>query len=227
MMRRLTDDENRLVMFLLGNDVPSDTLVEPLSDGNMGSLRFGVASARKFGSSIVSATFNDIDGVPVSATLNVDQFGELFELDVLKADFSPLRQIPPIAAIRFSTLPRGVLGSAKMTEFSVDPMVNTVANSLPSAPQRSLAPVLPVRATSRPTPVVVGQSKAQLAPIEESGQSTARNGCRNAATSKPPIAVAITTGWMPLRGRYSSHLQPDLQPNRTTLNVTGWHEDGT
>tara|TARA_R110001606_G_scaffold371109_1_gene527795 strand:+ start:376 stop:507 length:132 start_codon:yes stop_codon:yes gene_type:complete len=30
----------------------------------------------------------------VSATLNVDQFGELFELDVFEGDFSPLREIP-------------------------------------------------------------------------------------------------------------------------------------
>jgi hypothetical protein len=103
MMRRLTEDENRLVRFLLGKNVPSDALVEPMSDGGMGSLQFGSRSNRRFGSCIASATFTDTDGVPVSATLNVDQFGELFELDIFKADFSALQQIPPVADIKSET----------------------------------------------------------------------------------------------------------------------------
>jgi hypothetical protein len=33
--------------------------------------------------------FKDIDGTPVSAALNVDQQGNLYELDIWKVDFSP------------------------------------------------------------------------------------------------------------------------------------------
>ena len=38
--------------------------------------------------------FNDADGVPVSAALNLDQDHHLFELDVWKVDFSPLQRWP-------------------------------------------------------------------------------------------------------------------------------------
>jgi hypothetical protein len=77
-------------------------LVEEMKDGGMGSLQFvnSSAGARRLGSAIGEAWFKDADGVPACAQLTSDQDGRLFELDVWKVDFSPLRRIPPVSEIR-------------------------------------------------------------------------------------------------------------------------------
>jgi hypothetical protein len=74
----------------------SDALVEDLADGGMGSIRFRghQQDKRAFGRQIGEATFVDEDGIVVSATLNLDQHGDLFELDLWKVDNSPLRKYP-------------------------------------------------------------------------------------------------------------------------------------
>ncbi len=76
-------------------------LVEDMSDGGMGSIRFRAArrGKRLFGQQISEATFVDDDGIAVSATLNLDQHGELFELDLWKVDNSRLRRYPEHDAI--------------------------------------------------------------------------------------------------------------------------------
>ena len=65
-----------------------------LSDGGMGSIRFGELDERRFGEQIAEMTLLDKDGIPVSFALYIDQEGNLFELDVFKSDFSPLKEIP-------------------------------------------------------------------------------------------------------------------------------------
>ena len=71
-------------------------LVDDRSDGGMGSIRFRAAGPgkRQFARQIGEATFVDDDGIAVSATLNLDQHGELFELDLWKVDNSKLRRYP-------------------------------------------------------------------------------------------------------------------------------------
>ena len=71
-------------------------LVQDMQDGGMGSIQFHrqTSDERRFGKEIAEGTFRDNDGVLVSVTLNLDQFGELFELDVWKVDFSPLVRYP-------------------------------------------------------------------------------------------------------------------------------------
>jgi K+/H+ antiporter YhaU regulatory subunit KhtT len=104
-VRHLTDEERELVAFMLGSAaaLPKDTLVEPMADGEMGSLRFvSDREDRKFGAELSRTTFVDSDGVAVSAILHADQFGQLFELDIFKADFSPLKRIPPISEMKIS-----------------------------------------------------------------------------------------------------------------------------
>jgi hypothetical protein len=85
-------------------DTLRDLQVRPMSDGGMGSLlllpRGCPEAGRVLGETIASAEFIDIDGVPVSVTLNSDRHGQLFELDVWKADFSPLRAWPDAVALR-------------------------------------------------------------------------------------------------------------------------------
>jgi hypothetical protein len=72
--------------------------VEDMDDGKMGSLRLyptGVREgSRTFGCLIAEASYTDDDNVPVSVAINVDQNGLIFELDVFKADFSPIRRLP-------------------------------------------------------------------------------------------------------------------------------------
>jgi hypothetical protein len=74
----------------------ANALVQDMADGGMGSIRFCAPSPeeRSFGKEIAEASFRDADGVLVSVTLNVDQSGDLFELDVWKVDFSPLSRFP-------------------------------------------------------------------------------------------------------------------------------------
>jgi hypothetical protein len=71
-------------------------LVKDMADGRMGSLRFKARDDhdRRSGKEIGEVRFTDQDGVLVSATVNVDNNEELFELDIWKTDFSPLKRYP-------------------------------------------------------------------------------------------------------------------------------------
>jgi hypothetical protein len=72
--------------------------VQDMPDGGMGSIRFvqGLPEERIFGEEIAEGLFHDADGVPVSVALNIDQFDDLFELDLWKVDFSPLIRYPDL-----------------------------------------------------------------------------------------------------------------------------------
>jgi hypothetical protein len=69
-----------------------------MNDGGMGSLELKLpqsrSDARTLGSQVAELGFVDHDGVAVIASLNVDQDGLPFELDVWKTDFSRLVRIP-------------------------------------------------------------------------------------------------------------------------------------
>jgi hypothetical protein len=65
-------------------------LVNPMNDGGMRSLAIGENyDSRQLGEEVAEYMFKDIDGTPVSAALNIDQQGNLYELDIWKVDFSP------------------------------------------------------------------------------------------------------------------------------------------
>ncbi len=69
--------------------------VLPMEDGGMGSfLIFENQNVfneiRTFGSQISEYHYKDDDNVPVIVSLNVDSKGRLFEVDIWKADFSPV-----------------------------------------------------------------------------------------------------------------------------------------
>jgi hypothetical protein len=78
------------------NEVLSERLVEDMKDGGMGSVRFKDSDnrERRLGKKIAEAEFRDQDGIPVSAVLNLDDKGQLFELDMWKVDFSALKRYP-------------------------------------------------------------------------------------------------------------------------------------
>jgi hypothetical protein len=92
-MRHLFANEIPLVEFLFElASIPLDAgslTVHPKADGGMGSLAIvPVSPGRRFGSQVAECHFPDEDGTPVSVTLNVDQGGDPFEIDVWRVDFS-------------------------------------------------------------------------------------------------------------------------------------------
>ncbi|MDX3967543.1 MAG: hypothetical protein QHD01_13185 [Bradyrhizobium sp.] len=103
MPRPLTPNERDLIVYILGQSSSfygDFDLVEDMNDGGMGSLRFMGSADRLWGKCIGEAEFDDADGVLVSVALNIDQRGELFELDLWKVDFSPLQRIAALAELR-------------------------------------------------------------------------------------------------------------------------------
>jgi uncharacterized protein DUF6984 len=76
--------------------------VRDMPDGGMGSIHFwlppSASKRRRLGKHIIAeGSFTDADGTPVSVVLDVDDHGHLYELDVFKADGSPLIRYPDIA----------------------------------------------------------------------------------------------------------------------------------
>lgn len=101
--RKPTNDELRLIKFLIAessiklpNNWELQLTVKPMNDQGMGSLFLFLSNnnERKFGEQISECSFIDNDGVKVIASLNVDQYGELFELDIWKVDYTPLIKLP-------------------------------------------------------------------------------------------------------------------------------------
>jgi len=104
-MRQLLAHERPLVSHLFGAaGLPSnpDTLVvEPMSDGGMGSLALGLGyTSRRMGRQVAECHFVDKDQVLVSATLNVDSEGMPYEVDMWKVNFEPTVEWPASAQIR-------------------------------------------------------------------------------------------------------------------------------
>lgn len=104
-LRNPSDEELGLLETLIirANDLVlnpnwrDDLRVESMNDGAMGSLKIvplNTSSYRKLGKTVSELEFDDADGVKVFAALNIDQNGQLFEIDIWKTDFSPLIRIP-------------------------------------------------------------------------------------------------------------------------------------
>ncbi len=71
--------------------------VQTLDDAGMGSLRLAVGNradeSQVFGRRAAEYEFTDTDGVKVIASLNLDQHGVPFELDVWKVDFTATNRL--------------------------------------------------------------------------------------------------------------------------------------
>lgn len=103
-LRPLRTEERELLRALLSRVWPAQEIdmrlaqlvVRQMSDGGMGSIRVvHTASAmRRFAREIVAANYIDEDGTPVDITVNLDQEGDLFEIDFWKVNFSPLLRYP-------------------------------------------------------------------------------------------------------------------------------------
>jgi hypothetical protein len=93
---RESPEENRII-----SDA-TEAVVCDMNDGGMGGIRFirSDSNRRKFGREIYHGAFADLDGVPVSVTMNVDQYEDLFQLDFFKADNSPLVRYPSVKDLK-------------------------------------------------------------------------------------------------------------------------------
>lgn len=103
--RKLSISEEKLIEFLIrksslefDENWQEHMVVLPMDDDKMGSLHLfpkGEKDAnRVFGQQISEHIFKDNDGVDVIASLNIDNTGNLLELDIWKTDFSPLIKLP-------------------------------------------------------------------------------------------------------------------------------------
>lgn len=97
--RLLTSNEKLIMSHLLGGSTPvglaegwlDSATVIPMDDGGMGSLRFASTdSPRGITETSGEYSFQDDDGVEVLVSLNLNEDGLPFELDVWKTDFQPL-----------------------------------------------------------------------------------------------------------------------------------------
>ncbi|MGV8094872.1 MAG: hypothetical protein AB2L24_23720 [Mangrovibacterium sp.] len=105
--RKPTSQEERLLEILVKKSsiaIPENwkdgLLVRPMNDGGMGSLHLfpqgKVIEGRVLGEQVSDFQFTDLDGVEVIASLNVDNDGNLFELDIWKTDFGKLLEFPDL-----------------------------------------------------------------------------------------------------------------------------------
>ncbi|TXI13131.1 MAG: hypothetical protein E6Q66_10545 [Pedobacter sp.] len=105
--RKPTPQEEKVLEFLIKkasvlfqSNWKEDLLVQPMEDGAMGSLvlipKDQIGKHRSFGKQVSEFQFVDEDGVDVILSLNIDDQGNLFELDVWKTDFSKLIKWPSI-----------------------------------------------------------------------------------------------------------------------------------
>lgn len=105
--RKPTIQEERLLELLVKKSslaIPENwkdgLLVCPMDDGEMGSLYLfpqgKMIEGRRLGKQISDFQFTDLDGVEVIASLNVDNNGNLFELDIWKTDFEKLLKFPDL-----------------------------------------------------------------------------------------------------------------------------------
>ena len=74
--------------------IDSSAFVSQMDDGGMGSIRFLYPDPDPLEKAFNEAQYTDTDGILVSLNLNVDKRGRLFELDIWKVDFSPLKRYP-------------------------------------------------------------------------------------------------------------------------------------
>ncbi|WP_246602025.1 DUF6984 family protein [Chloracidobacterium validum] len=105
-LRNPSPKEFMLLEFLVGEadlSEASEVILEGLKvadmdDGGMGSLRLFPKGSddrdKKIGKCASTCHFTDEDGVEVVASLNLDQHGNLYELDMWKTDFGKLIRIP-------------------------------------------------------------------------------------------------------------------------------------
>jgi hypothetical protein len=103
-LRKLKSEEVGLITHML-NQVPNgdyfikklpSLMVTEINNGRMGRLRFlsETSQKRTMQKEVAHINLRDADDMSLSITLNLGTDGELYEFDIFKADFTPLKQFP-------------------------------------------------------------------------------------------------------------------------------------
>ncbi len=105
-VRKLKQDEVALITWMIKNTVEGPNIireldkisVEEMDDGGMGSLKVVVngEDRRIYSRDLAKADLWDMDKVPLFLSVNLDTDGNFFELDIFKADNSPLKKFPKV-----------------------------------------------------------------------------------------------------------------------------------
>ncbi|CAI3100500.1 MULTISPECIES: DUF6984 family protein [Acinetobacter] len=102
-MRKLTEQEIYIINKLIGQSNLPVSLLKPLTDlyceaideGGMGSIKILYEDSKRevlLKAGDIQINYQDIDNIPVNITFLIDENFNFRELDVFKADFSPLCQ---------------------------------------------------------------------------------------------------------------------------------------
>jgi hypothetical protein len=104
-MRQITDDEHKLLFYLIGQSGSEKQIPDKVLSmkGGTGSISFDMNGSGCRTTQLIAGTFNDQDGVLVDFELTCDQHGNLFELDMWKVDFSQLKRLPELEEIKITT----------------------------------------------------------------------------------------------------------------------------
>jgi hypothetical protein len=104
-LRAIRPQERELIRHLLslvkGGDryqIPEE--VENLTGTEMGGIQ--LSSRGEHSADLVEADYKDTDGRDVLITLTTNQFNELYDMDIWKADFSELQRYPEPAKVKLS-----------------------------------------------------------------------------------------------------------------------------
>lgn len=98
MKRKITEDELRLVRFLMESSRKKYEVPEMVTEyGNpyLGSINFTDYDSSVYVGDLARATFNDQDDIPVMVSLTLNSDNQLLDLDFWKEDFSRVSVIPP------------------------------------------------------------------------------------------------------------------------------------
>jgi len=100
--RVIRDEEKKMIQKLLENhplynkyeNTIQHQKVRTMLDGDMGSIEFFCEKYAPMGGILAEAEYMDIDNIKVIITIIYNKFGELWEIDFWKVDFSSLKKYP-------------------------------------------------------------------------------------------------------------------------------------
>jgi hypothetical protein len=104
MQREIRQEEKVLIAYLLeqlpdnSNQYNIPLFIKELEDGGMGSIQ--LTDEGRHHKDLIQMQYVDADGQKVIITLTENQAGQLFDLDIWKVDFSPLKQFPTIEKLQ-------------------------------------------------------------------------------------------------------------------------------